>query len=71
MGLRARKAKPHPEDAAIRIALRAIARRALALEDLLGEGVLWGDSSHELYRTVVEDARRVGEMQWEPRRVDI
>jgi hypothetical protein len=59
-----RKVKAHPEDAAVRVALREIARRALALENMLGEGLLWGSEQHNAYRRVVDDARIIGEMQW-------
>lgn len=56
--------KGHPEDAAIRIALREVAREALALENMLGEGLLWGDERRRMYVRAVERARVIGEMQW-------
>lgn len=56
----------HPEDAAIRIALREVAREALALEDMLAEGLLWGDERRKTYVKAVERARIIGEMQWPP-----
>lgn len=59
-----RKVKAHPEDAAVRVALREVAREALALENLLGEGLLWGDERRKLYLNAVERARVIGEMQW-------
>jgi hypothetical protein len=59
-----RRTKGHPEDAAIRIALREIARDALALENMLGEGLLWGDERRKVYVKTVERARAIGKMQW-------
>lgn len=54
----------HPEDAAVRVALREVAREALALEDMFAKGLLRGDERRKVYVNVVERARIVGEMQW-------
>lgn len=66
MRLFPRRVKGHPEDAAVRIALREVAREALALENMLGKGLLWGDERRWAYERVVERARIVGEIQWPP-----
>lgn len=54
----------HPEDKAIRIACRSLARNALALEDMLAEDRLWGREREQAFRRLLTEAQALADAQW-------